>query len=207
MFNKFNSNEECAAALYRYLISHNHISARDPFVQENNILHDINNLRGYEWLDIIERNKETRAFFEHIGYVEYSDAAFVCGAAVEPRVLLKVAIDQDCSRDATYDEVRDVLDKNGCGELWDYAHGDADEAIANNEHLMAVAFYSPEGYEARLFEITEEMADRFWDLVDTKEIDERTGLLTRAGLERQIAEAETGVGEKCAPVHLERAEL
>jgi len=157
---KFNNNEECAEALYSYLLVHNPDDCK--YCSENDILLDINNLRGNEWLEIIDRNSDTRCFFDYIGLSEFHSISFVHGKAISPDMFLKTIFGKDFGENPTYDEVRSTLDNNGYDNLWDYSVEDMDEATINNDYLIAVAFYEPDGYSARLFELTEDMADKFF---------------------------------------------
>lgn len=166
----FKSNEECAAALYKYLIEHKHISAKDPFVQENNILHDINNLRGQEWLELLPRNAETEVFFACLD-PEYVAQFYGCGAELEdtfifdnsiyPGEYWELATGESGVIIATLDVLREKMDKAGLGDVWDYPMADITEAVANNEHLVLVEDPSTSTVERRVFEVTEEMYERY----------------------------------------------
>ena len=64
----FTSNKACAAALYRHLVKIGAIGVDDDYYTEDSILHDINNLRGYELLEMLPRTAETEAFFAYLGH-------------------------------------------------------------------------------------------------------------------------------------------
>lgn len=62
--NGFKTNEECALALFLYLKTVGKIKGTE--YEKETIIHDINNLRGYEWLQHIDRNEETERFFSYL---------------------------------------------------------------------------------------------------------------------------------------------
>lgn len=163
----FTSNEDCAIALFRHLKNIGEIEGSDS--DRATILHDINNLRGSEWLQTLERNQITKPFFDYIGFPEFFGDEFVCSQAISPRLFLTITVGQDYPEETSFDEVRDVLDEHGFSELWDYPTDEIDEATNNlgdDMYLMAVSFYEPDGYFTRVFEITEEMAEKFWRYPD-----------------------------------------
>lgn len=167
---RFKSNEECALALFEYLKAKGSIEGAE--YDRETILHDINNLRGREWLDVIERNINTKPFFDYINGAEYPWDEFVYGSGIAPDVFLKAVLNEDFPENTTFEEVRSVLDKNGYKELWDYPTDEIDEVLGSlSEDLwfIAVDFYEGGGHFARIFEITQEMADRFESfLVETE---------------------------------------
>ena len=61
---KFHNNEECADALFHYLYSLEEIEGSQEDYED--ILHDINNLRGAELLENIKRTPETEIFFRYL---------------------------------------------------------------------------------------------------------------------------------------------
>lgn len=170
---KFGSNEECAVALYRYLTEHGHITAKEPFVQGNNILHDINNLRGYEWLELLPRNAETEAFFAYLDpeYVPhfYGDGAlledtFIFDNSITPGEYWELATGEAGVVISSLDALRNKMDEAGLGEVCDYPMSDINEAVANNEHLALVDDGQTVNYpnnECRVFEVTDEMYERY----------------------------------------------
>ena len=157
---KFNSNEECAYALHRYLIKHKKESSSSDVYYD--ILHDINNLRGHEWLQGLKRNEKTRAFFDYIRFPEYSHENFLCTEAVPSNLFFKAVTNIGRSTDISFDELRDFMDQNGFDHLWDYSVSDLEEAVSNNELVLAVSFYEDGGYFARIFECDDEIADRYF---------------------------------------------
>lgn len=163
----FETNEDCANGLFNFLVSIGKANASDSFMRES-ILHDINNLRGREWLDILERNITTKPFFDYIGGAEFFEDEFIYGRGVAPNIFLKIAIEEEFPENTTFDQVRTALDDKGLQDLWDFPVEDLDEALANlsdDMWLLGVSFYEDGGYFARIFEITQEMADRFEKLL------------------------------------------
>lgn len=161
----FNTNEDCALALFDYLKAAGKIEGTE--YDRETILHDINNLRGHEWLQNMDRSQETKPFFDYIGFPEFSGDEFAFSETVSPSAFLKIAVGQEFPEDTSFDKVRDVLDENGFSELWDYPTDELDEATGNlgeDTYLLAVSFYEPDGYFSRIFEITAEMAERLWAL-------------------------------------------
>ncbi len=181
----FESNEECAEALYRYLIEHGHITAKEPFVQGNNILHDINNLRGHEWLELLPRNAETEAFFAYLDpeYVQKMIDAndkegnvFIFIESIPLGEYWELATGESGVTVTSLDALRVMLDKAGPGEVWDYPMEDIDEAMANNEHLVVVEDLNGDTAEWRVFEVTDEMYERYEKMygptTDIRSVDE-----------------------------------
>lgn len=190
----FYSNEDCAIALFHHLKNTGKIEG--SVYDYETILHDINNLRGAERLQILDRNHTTKPFFDHIGLAEFFDDAFAFDKAVSPDVFLKVTVGQDFPEQTSFSVVRDVLDENGLSELWDYPTDEIDEATNNlgdNMYLLAVSFYESDGYFARVFEITDEMAKRFWRLKDIAK-----GLDDHASLKHQSLESKIQSASTCA---------
>lgn len=172
---KFGSNEECAEALYRYLLEHRHISAKDPFVQGNNILHDINNLRGYEWLELLPRNAETEAFFAYLDpeYVQKMIDAhdkegnvFISIESISLGEYWELATGEAGAPILLMDTLRAMMDEAGLGEVWDYPLEDIGEAVANNKHLVVVEDVHGDRAEWRVFEVTDEMYERYEKMYD-----------------------------------------
>lgn len=61
--NGFKTNEECALALFLHLKTVGTIEGTE--YDRETILHDINNLRAYEWLQHVDRKEETKRFFSY----------------------------------------------------------------------------------------------------------------------------------------------
>lgn len=158
----FQNNEECALALFNYLYKTGAIEGSED--DRIAILHDINNLRGREWLDIVERNLKTKPFFDYIGGAEFTEDEFIFDRGVSPDVFLKAVFNREFSENTSFLQVRDLLDQNGFQDLWDFSVDDLDEAVANlddDKWLLAVSFYEDNGYFVRVFEVTDEIARRF----------------------------------------------
>lgn len=171
-YQTFQSNEEFALALFEHLKATGKISG--SFVESENILHDVNNFRVNEWLELVDRNISTKAFFDYMPSADFFEDEFAYGRAVSPDVLLKVAFDKEYPENVTFDDVRNALDENGFENLWDYCVEDLDEAINNlsdDMMLLGVGFYEKDGYFARVFEITEEMAARLDSMLVVTERD------------------------------------
>lgn len=160
---QFKSNEEYAAALFEYLKKAGKIVGDEE--DRKNIIHDINNLRGYEWLELVDRNISTKAFFDYLPHADFFEDEFAYGRAIAPNVFLKCVLSEEFSENISFDEVRELLDKKGFKDLWDYSVDDLDEAIDNLDldvdmHLLGVGFYENNSYFVRIFEITDLMAKR-----------------------------------------------
>lgn len=172
----FNSNEECATALYKQLVLIGEIDINDDYYTENSILHDINNLRGYEWLQCLQRNIDTEPFFAYLDpeYVPhfYGDGAvledtFIFDISIAPGEYWRLATGENDVVIDSLETLRNMMDDAGLGEVWDYSMGDIDEAMENNEHLVLVEEGELSDYPAnncRVFEVTDEMFERFQEL-------------------------------------------
>lgn len=159
---RFTNNEECALALFLHLKEIGQVQGTE--YDREAVLHDVNNLRGHEWLECLKRNLETKPFFDYLRGAEYFEDEFAYGSPVSPRVFIKAALGQDVPDSISYDEVRNLMDSHGYGELWDYCEEDLDEVIDNLSDgfaVLAVGFYQEVGYYARLFEIPPEIVNRF----------------------------------------------
>lgn len=157
----FYDNEELAFALFLHLKKTGQITGTE--YDRETILHDINNLRGHEWLESLERNLETKPFFDCMPHADWAADEFAYGHAVEPDVLLKAVFGDNCPDVSSFDDIREFLDANGYDHLWDYSPDDLDEAINNLSEdmwLLGVAFYEKDGCSIRIFEIEDEMAKR-----------------------------------------------
>ena len=158
---KFTDNEELALALFEYLKTEGKIAGTEH--ERIDILHDINNLRGHEWLELVDRNMHTKPFFDYMPGADFYEDEFAYGRAVSPAVFLKVAFNEDFPENVSFEQVRFLLDNMDFDKLWDYPVEDLDEAINNlseDMHLLGVGFYENDSYFARIFEITDEMAKR-----------------------------------------------
>ena len=162
MQKKFANNEECAQALFQHLVSTGLFKASDSDTYID-ILHDINNLRGHEWLVELHRNLDTKPFFDFLASADWYEDQFAYGRAVSPNVFLKVVLNKEYPENISLNELRDVLDSNGLDHMWDYCPEDLDEAINNlsdDMYLLGVSFYEKDGYTARIFEIDEDAYQR-----------------------------------------------
>ena len=156
----FKSNSECANALFDYLVKKNYASAAETHVKDD-ILHDLNNGRGHEWLEHIIKNLSTMCFFDYIPRQDYGDE-FVIPYAISATTFVKRVFNDVLPTDCSYEQFLDYWHDNGFSDLWDYAEKDVDDAIENNDYLIALAFYSETGCQIRFFEITELMANCFY---------------------------------------------
>lgn len=198
----FNDNDECALALFNYLVSIGEAKPVDYDIYAQ-ILHDINNLRGYEWLESLPRNTETEAIFAYLSpepVVFHGDGAvledtFVFDISISPELYWEIATGEKGVVISNLDELRDKLDKFGLGEVWDYPMSDVDEAVENNEHLVIVEAGEISSFpntECRIFEVTDEMLDRCQGV--TKGLQAQFENPTHPDLNRQINDAAAKIG-------------
>lgn len=168
--NTFNNNEECALAMFEYLKKAKEIEGTE--YDREMILHDLNNLRGHEWLECFDRSLATKPFFDYIGGADFFEDEFAYGRAIAPDLFLKVVLCEDYPVNVTFEQVREALDKAGLQDLWDFPVEDLDEALENlsdDISLLGVGFYEDGGYFARIFEIDQDMVERFEKLLITTE--------------------------------------
>lgn len=172
-FVKFRSNEDCAKALYQYLIGNRLIAAREPFVQEHNILYDINTQRGHVWLELLPRRAETEGFFAYLD-PEYAphfhwdgailEDTFIFDISISPGEYWRLATGEDGVAVSSLGALRTMMDGAGLGEVWDYSVSAIHEAVENHEHLVIVEDGETTDYPAtscRVFEVTDEMYARY----------------------------------------------
>lgn len=82
---------------------------------------------------------------------------FVCHYTIPPNFFAKQVFNIKLPANYTYEDFLQFWHNQGLEDLWDYAVDDIEDALENNEHLVAIEFYSINGPVIRVFEITETM--------------------------------------------------